>query len=165
MDTGFGQIIWAIIFVVFLIVTILRNRSRVKTGPTRETPRGSKHRAVERSETLENLMEKVFGMEGLVKKPKTQKRKQKSKASEKRQGARQKVEKSEPKVRNEVGGFTHSLHPKTKEEKKHPHIGKEARGRNTRPWEAKTKEALQDAIIFAEIIGPPIAKRKNHRIF
>ncbi|MCP5005649.1 MAG: hypothetical protein GY941_17195 [Planctomycetes bacterium] len=165
MDAGFGQIIWAIIFVVFLIVTILRNRARVKTSPSKEIPRGNKQRTVERNETLGNLIEEVFGMEGLVRKPKTQKRKQKSKVSEKEPGTRQKIEKPGPKVRSKIGEFTHSLPLKVKEEKKHTHISKEERVYKTRPWKAKSKEALQDAIVFAEIIGPPIAKRKNHRIF
>ncbi len=33
------------------------------------------------------------------------------------------------------------------------------------PWGTISRENLPSAIIFAEILGPPISKRKSHRLF
>jgi hypothetical protein len=33
------------------------------------------------------------------------------------------------------------------------------------PWDTLSGKDLKNAIIFAEILGPPISKRKSHRLF
>jgi len=33
------------------------------------------------------------------------------------------------------------------------------------PWEALSRKDIRSAIVLSEIIGPPISKRKSHRLF
>ncbi|MEK6767340.1 MAG: hypothetical protein AABY49_14100, partial [Planctomycetota bacterium] len=33
------------------------------------------------------------------------------------------------------------------------------------PWRTLSRKDIPNAIIFSEIIGPPISKRKSHRLF
>ncbi len=165
MDVGFSQLIWAIIFVIFLVITALKNRARMKTGPTRKQSRGKTVRRRERGEPLSNFLEEIFGIEEPERGPKVQKRKQQIKAGEKKPRAKQKRVEPKPKERKKIGEFTYSLAERSKEATKPPHPKKDERVLKKRPWETKSNKDLQDAIVFAEIVGPPIAKRKNHRLF
>ncbi|MDR4496921.1 MAG: hypothetical protein MRK02_03205 [Candidatus Scalindua sp.] len=167
MEVGFGQLIWAIIFVIFLVITALKNRAKMKSGTNRERIIEEKRKGRERSETLSTYLEEILGIEEPERRPqrRVQENKQKITAIKKKPGPLKKSNVPEPEVKKRTGEFTSPLNEQAIE-KKQPAPPKKRDGYHKKfPWETKSKEDLQGAIVFAEIIGPPIAKRKNHRLF
>lgn len=79
MDGGFGQLIWVIIFVIFLVTTVLKNRARMKSGPAREKTRGQKMGTTEGGDRLSKFFEEIFIRE-------EPERRQQTKVLEKNQG-------------------------------------------------------------------------------
>jgi hypothetical protein len=165
MDGGFGQLIWVIIFVIFLVTTVLKNRARMKSGPAREKARGQKMGTTEGGDRLSKFFEEIFVREEPKRKPRAYERKQQIKPLEKKPRTEPKSIDPKPKGRNKIGETTSSLAEQREEEKKSLHLKKEESFQKERLWEINSKEDLQGAIVIAEILGPPIAKRKNHRLF
>ncbi|MDR4506155.1 MAG: hypothetical protein MRK01_15390 [Candidatus Scalindua sp.] len=165
MDTGFSQLIWVILFVIFLVVTVLKNRARMKSGQAEDKPRGEKLRTRGGRDRLSNFLEEIFIREELERKPLVHERKQQIKALEKKTSAKPERVGPKPEARKKIGESTYPLSEHAIGEKKPLHLKKKDPLQKKRPWETNSKDDLQGAIVFAEILGPPIAKRKNHRLF
>ena len=167
MKVGFGQLIWAIIFVIFLVITVLKNRARMKSGTSRERIEEEKRKAREGRETLSTYLEEILGIEKPERKPRkrVQENKQKITAIKKKPRPLTKSDVPESEVKKRIGEFTSPLTERAIGKKQPVPPKKRDSYHKKFPWETESKEDLQDAIVFAEIIGPPIAKRKNHRLF
>ena len=167
MEVGFGQFIWAILFVIFLVITALKNRARKKPDTSRERIIEEKLKAREGRGTLSTYLEEILGIEEPEKKPQTrvQEKKQKITAIKKKPRPFKKSDVPEPEVKKRIGKFTSPLTERAIGKKQPVPPKKIDRYHKKFPWETKSNEDLQNAIVFAEIIGPPLAKRKNHRLF
>jgi len=167
MEVGFGQLIWAIIFVIFLVITALKNRARMKSGTNRERIIEEKRKTRERSETLSTYLEEILGIEEAERKPQRRVRENKQKITAIKKTPRPLKESvvSEPEVKKRAGEFTSPLTERAIGKKQPVPPKKRDSYHKKFPWETDSKEDLKGAIVFAEIIGPPIAKRKNHRLF
>ncbi|MGR3309410.1 MAG: hypothetical protein ACUZ77_01415 [Candidatus Brocadiales bacterium] len=178
---GIEQLIWAVLILLFLIVSALKNlqKQKKRTGtkpiPTRETPK----RRPKSDEELKDFLEDLMGVERPKKKPPIRHETEEpaptvvlEDPSEGPQGTLVHLEGlktqplvvlKEPKIEEEPysGGTKGTL----------VHL----EGLKVRPLsEAPTpverpsvvpKIDLKKMIIFSEIIGPPIAKRRSHRLF
>lgn len=165
MDTGFSQLIWVIIFVIFLVVTVLKNRARMKSGQAEDKTRGEKLRTREGRDRLSNFLEEIFIREERERKPLVRERKQQIKTVRKKTEAQPARVSPKPKVREKRGKSAFSLAEQAIGKKRPLPLKKGESLHKKRPWETNSKEDLQGAIVFAEILGPPLAKRKNHRLF
>ena len=73
--------------------------------------------------------------------------------------------KPEPEKEEVPGEFESPLMKELREREKAVIPEKKELYRAKFPWGIISKEDLRSAIVFAEIIGPPISKRKSHRLF
>ncbi len=146
------QLVWAIIIVIFIIFAALKNRARNK-------PR-TEHKTEEERDKLAGYMEELFGIETPETKPQVRVERKEPKPLEKRVRT-----KPEPIVEKKVGQFESPLAKKYEGKSKPPIHGKKDIYSAKFPWGALSGKDLKNAIIFAEILGPPISKRKSHRLF
>jgi hypothetical protein len=154
------QLVWAIIIIIFIIFTVLKNRARNKPDTTSERAPDSDHEAKESRDKLSRYMEKLLGIEMPETKPQVRVEREEQKPLEKRVRT-----KPEPKIEKKVGQFESPL-TKIYEKKTKPPIPEEKNIYHSRlPWGTLSGKDLKNAIIFAEILGPPISKRKSHRLF
>ncbi|MFQ5963588.1 MAG: hypothetical protein ACE5KZ_04810 [Candidatus Scalinduaceae bacterium] len=144
------QLIWAIIFIIFIIATALKQWAKKKSKDTAKKTTEARKKGHEEREGLGKYLEEIFGIEVPETKPQIVIEKVKPKLLKKR------IE-PKPKVEKKIGEFVSPLTERFEEKKK---IYKAKF-----PYHFITKKDLRNAIIFSEIIGPPIAKRKSHRLF
>lgn len=154
------QIIWAIIFIIFIIATILRNWSKKRPGTTIEREKDIRQSTKEERDKLSKYLEEMLGIEVPETKPQKRVEKEKPRPLKERITPR-----PEPKPEKKVGEFISPLVKRYEEEKKAFVPKKKDIYRAKFPWGTLSKKDLPNAIIFSEIIGPPIAKRKSHRLF
>jgi hypothetical protein len=105
-------------------------------------------------------MEQLLGIEIPAAKPKARIKREKTKSLEKIVRTRHKL-KTEEKIDHCESPLVNKYEQKTKSvfpEKKNVYGAKF-------PWGTLSKKNLPSAIILSEIIGPPISKRKGHRLF
>lgn len=190
MKIGMEQLIWAVIFIVFIVITALKNRSRLEDNTADGTKR-ARSRMQGRKEMLGRYFEEVFGVGGPKKERPTSESgpeidengtdglgheelydKDDSEVEqpviideerEERPAETGVSEKPVLKPEDRLGGFTSSLIERYKEEpvvteKEEPH-------QKGFSMELLSQKSLPNAIILAEIIGPPISKRKGRRLF
>jgi hypothetical protein len=156
---GFEQLIWAVLILIFLVVSALKNfqKQKKRTGskpvPTKETPK----RRPKSDEEVRGFFEELMGIERPKERP----------------PIRYETEEAVP----PVAPKRPKRKPRFEEEPSEVPKGLlvQLRGLETPPpsEEPKTvkrpvilpKGGLRNAIILSEIIGPPIAKRKTHRLF
>ena len=158
------QLVWAIIFIVFFIIIALKNKARRKAETSVEETTGAKRkRSVEQGE-LGRYLEEIFGIETEEPQPHIVVEEEKLKPLETR--IEPKIElKLISETEKRFGEFTSPLIKKYKEEKK-PFIPEKKEIYHAKfPWGTMLGKDLPRAIILSEIIGPPIAKRKSHRLF
>jgi hypothetical protein len=163
MDIGMEQLIWAIIFIIFIIVTALKNRARKKPGTATTKPTEVKNKAKPQQEKLGKYLEEIFGIE--IPKPEPQKI---TAEKEKPEPLREKAKpKTKPELEKEefIGKFESPLIKEFEEREKSVIPEKKELYQVKFPWGSISRENLPSAIIFSEIIGPPISKRKSHRLF
>ncbi|MGR3304090.1 MAG: hypothetical protein ACUZ8I_16545 [Candidatus Scalindua sp.] len=145
------QLVWAIVIIIFIIFTILKNRARNK-------PR-TEHKPEEEHDKLGKYMEELLGIETPETKPEIR-------IDEERHELLEEVRpEPEPIIEKKVGPFESPLTKRYKRESKPPIHGKKEIYRSRLPWKTLSGKDLKNAIIFAEILGPPICKRKGHRLF
>ncbi len=162
MNIGMEQLVWVVIFIIFIIVTALKNRARKKPGTTtREKPTEVKEKARGQQERLGRYLEDILGIERPEPEPKPQRI---TIEEEKPRPLRKRV-KPEPEKEEVVGEFESPLTKEFKEKEKAVIPEKKELYNVKFPWGTISKENLPSAIIFAEILGPPISKRKSHRLF
>ena len=154
------QLVWAIIIIVFIIVTVLKNRARNKPEPTIDRERGAEYQTKEESERLGRFLEEILGIETPEERPKIRVEKDRPKPLKERIKP-----KHEPILEEKVREPELALDEQIEEEWE-PHLPekKEIYGAKF-PWGAISRKDLTNAIIFAEILGPPVSKRKSHRLF
>ena len=161
MNIGMEQVVWAIIFVIFIIITVLKSRARKKTLTTTEKPMEVKKKVEERQDRLGKYLENILGIERPEPEP------QRITIEEEKPGPLKEIVK--PKTRPEkeevVGEFESPLMKEIREREKAVIPEKKELYRAKFPWGIISKKDLRSAIIFAEILGPPISKRKSHRLF
>ncbi len=158
MEIGMEQLIWAIILIIFIVAAYFKNRGKKKSGTTIERTKDTRQKERVEHEKLSTYLEEVLGIEISESKPQIKIEKAKPKPLEKRVKP-----KPETKIEKKIGEFTSPLVKKFKEK---PFIPvKKDLYRSRLPFGVLSKKGLQSAIIFAEILGPPIAKRKTHRLF
>ena len=154
------QLVWAIIIIIFIIFTALKNRARNKPRTTSERAPDSDHEAKEGRDKLSRYMEELLGTEIPETKPEIRIDEERYELLEKEVRP-----KPEPIVEKEVGQFESPLAKKYEEKWKAPVHEKKDIYRAEFPWGTLSGKDLKNAIIFAEILGPPISKRKSHRLF
>ncbi len=162
MNIGMEQLVWAIIFIIFIIVTALKNRSRKKPRTTtREKPTEVKERTRGQQGKLGRYLEEILGIEMPEPKP------QRITIEEEKPRPLRKRVKPEPEPEKEevIGEFESPLVKEFEEREKAVIPEKKELYKVKFPWGTISKEDLRSAIVFAEIIGPPISKRKSHRLF
>ncbi|ODS33617.1 MAG: hypothetical protein SCARUB_01217 [Candidatus Scalindua rubra] len=158
MEIGMEQLIWVIILIIFIVATYLKNRGKKKSGSTIERTKDTRQKERVEREKLSTHMEEVLGKEISESKPQIKIEKAKPKPLEKRV-------KPKPEIEKKIGEFVSPLFERAKKEKEHLPPEKKDIYREIFPWGSMAKKDLPRAIILSEIIGPPIAKRKTHRLF
>jgi hypothetical protein len=154
------QLVWAIIIIIFIIFTALKNRARNKPRTTSERAPDSDHEAKEERDKLSRYMEELLGIETPETKPQVSVERVEPEPLEKRVKT-----KPEPIVEKKVGQFESPLAKKYEEKWKAPVHEKKDIYSAEFPWGTLSGKDLKNAIVFAEILGPPISKRKSHRLF
>jgi hypothetical protein len=105
-------------------------------------------------------MEELLGIETPETKPQVRKEREEPKPLETRVRT-----KPEPIIGKKIGQFESHLSKKYEEKWKAPVHEKKDIYSAKFPWDTLSGKDLKNAIIFAEILGPPISKRKSHRLF
>ncbi len=146
------QLVWAIIIIIFIIFTALKNRARNRPK--------TEHKPEEERDKLSRYMEELLGTEIPETKPEIRIDEERYELLEKEVRP-----KPEPIVEKEVDQFESPLAKKYEEKWKAPVHEKKDIYRAEFPWDTLSGKDLKNAIIFAEILGPPISKRKSHRLF
>ncbi len=149
------QLVWAIIISCFIIFTALKNRARNR--PDTATDRND-NTEYEKSDKISKYMEDLLGIEKPEVKPRKRTNREKPEFFKK-------TFKPKPKTEDKIGQFETPL-VKKYEQKAMSSFPEKKNVYGARfPWGALSKKDLPRAIILSEIIGPPISKRKNHRLF
>ncbi len=163
MNIGMEQLVWAVIFVIFIVITVLKNRARKKTRTTTEKPMEIKKKVEERQDRLGKYLENILGIERPEPEP------QRITIEEEKPGPLRKrvtpKTKPEPEKEEVPGEFESPLMKELREREKAVIPEKKELYQVKFPWGTISREDLPSAIIFAEILGPPISKRKSHRLF
>ena len=146
------QLVWAIIIIVFIIFTALKNRARNRPK--------TEHKPEEERDKLSRYMEELLGTEIPETKPEIRIDEERYELLEKEVRPE-----PEPEIEKRIGQFESPL-TKTYEKKSKPPIPEKKDIYCSKfPWGTLSGKDLKNAIIFAEILGPPISKRKSHRLF
>ncbi len=161
MNIGMEQLVWAVIFVIFIIITVLKGRARRKTRTTTEKPMEVKKKIEERQDRLGKYLEGILGIERPEPEP------QRITIEDEKPGPLKErvTPKTKPEKEEVVGEFESPLMKEFREREKAVIPEKKELYQVKFPWGIISRENLPSAIIFAEIIGPPISKRKSHRLF
>ncbi len=161
MNIGMEQLVWVVIFIIFIIVTALKskNRSRKKPSTTTGEPPKIRKKARGQQEKLGRYLEEILGVERPEPEP------QRITIEEEKPSPLRKRVKPEPEKEEVIGEFESPLMKEFKEREKAVISEKKELYQMKFPWGTISRENLPSAIIFAEILGPPISKRKSHRLF
>jgi hypothetical protein len=151
------QLVWAIIIVVFIIYTALKNRARNRPATNIDKTADTEQKTGEEDDRLGRYMEELLGIKRPETKPQIRIKRETPKPLKERVTP---GEESEAKER--IGHFESPLH----REKRKPPLPEEREIHHAKfPWGNLSRKDLPNAIILSEIIGPPISKRKSHRLF
>ena len=154
------QLVRTIIIIIFIIFAALKNRARNKPGTTFKRAPDSDHEAKEGRDKLSRYMEELLGTEIPETKPEIRIDEEMYELLEKEVRPE-----PEPEIEKRIGQFESPL-TKTYEKKSKPPIPEKKDIYCSKlPWGTLSGKDLKNAIIFAEILGPPISKRKGHRLF
>ncbi len=153
------QLVWAIIIIVFIIYTALKNRARNRPDTNIDRTADTEQKTRE-EDRLGRYMEELLGIKKPETKPQIRIKRKSQKPLKERVTPR---EESEAKKR--VGHFESPLIKEHREKQKSSPLEKRVIYHAKFPWCTLSKKDLPSAIILSEIIGPPISKRKSHRLF
>ena len=154
------QLVWAIIIIVFIIFTALKNRARNRPDTNIDRTTDTEQIKSEETDRLGRYMEELLGIERPVPETTIRTRRESSTPVKERITPRE-----EPEIQHEIGQFESPLAKKHGEKRKTPFPEKKEIYHAKFPWGTLSKKDLPNAIILSEIIGPPISKRKSHRLF
>ena len=146
------QLVWAVIIIIFIIFTALKNRARNRPK--------TEHKPEEERDKLSRYMEELLGTE----KPET---KPEIRIDEERYELLEKEVRPKPVpiIEEKIGQFESPLTKIYEKKPKPPIPEKKDIYCSKIPWDTLSGKDLKNAIIFAEILGPPISKRKSHRLY
>ncbi len=156
------QLVWAIIMIVFLIFIALKNRARARNRPDTNIDRtaDTEQKTRKEDDRLGRYMEELLGIERPEPKPQIRTKRETPKPVKERIKPRE-----EPEIKKKVGQFESPL-AKEHREKRKSHLPEKKEIYHAKfPWGNLSRKDLPNAIILSEIIGPPISKRKSHRLF
>ncbi len=152
------QLVWALIIIIFIIFTVLKNRARNRPDTISDRTDNTKYTTREEPDKISRYMEELLGIERPESKPKTRIKREKPESLKK-------TFKPKPKTGEKIGQFETPL-VKKYEQKTKPSFPEKKNVYGAKfPWGTLSKKDLPRAIILSEIIGPPISKRKGHRLF
>ncbi len=154
------QLVWALIIIIFIIFTALKNRARNRPGATTDRNDNTEHKSSEKSDKISRYMEELLGIEMPEAKPQIRRKREKPESLEKTVKP-----KPEPTTKENIGQFESPLSIKYEEKTKSSFPEKKDIYSVKFPWGTLSKKDLPRAIVLSEIIGPPISKRKGHRLF
>ncbi|MDP6924905.1 MAG: hypothetical protein R2568_10400 [Candidatus Scalindua sp.] len=151
------QLIWSIIIIAFIIFTALKNRARNRPNTNSDRTSDVEHKTRDEHDRLGKYMEELLGIERTEAEPRIE-------IDRETQEPFNEVVTpgEEPEAEKKIGQFETPLH---RERQKPPLPEKREICHSKFPWGALSKKDLPNAIILSEIIGPPISKRKSHRLF
>ncbi len=154
------QLVWAIIIIIFVIFTALKNRARNKPDTSTDRTSDTEHETEENRDKLGRYLEEILGIEI----PRTERQRR---AEEKvPELLENRVEPDpEPESEEMVGQHDSPLDKEYEEKQKSPCAEKADIYHAKFPLNTLSGKNLKNAVIFAEILGPPISKRKSHRLF
>ncbi len=154
------QLIWSVLIIVFIIYTALKNRARNRPGTNLDRASDVEYEAGGEDDRLGKYMEELLGIE----RPETEQQIEIEREIQK--PLKERItpgEESEAKKR-----VVHFESPLLKEHRaeQEPPLPEEREIHHAKfPWGNLSRKDLPGAIILSEIIGPPISKRKSHRLF
>ena len=154
------QLIWAIILIIFTIFIALKNRARNRPDSNIDRTADTEQKTGEEDDRLGRYMEELLGIKRPETKPQIRIKRETQKPLKERVTP---GEESEAKKR--VGHFESPLIKEHRAKRKPPLPEKREIHHAKFPWGSLSRKDLPNAIILSEIIGPPISKRKSHRLF
>ena len=154
------QLVWAIILIVIIIFTALKNRARNRPDTNIDSTSKTDQKTGRETDRLSTYMEELLGVDKVEATPQRRIRRKTPKPLQERI-----VQREGPEIKKEAGPLGPPLVKNLSEKWTSPlPEGKEIYHAKF-PWGTLTKKDIPSAIILSEIIGPPISKRKSHRLF
>ena len=154
------QLVWSLIIIVFIIYTALKNRARNRPDTNIDRASDVKHKARDEDDKLGRYMEDLLGIE----RPET--KQQIAIEREIQEPLKERITpREEPEAKRRL---SHLESPLIKEHrvKLKSTLPQERETHHAKfPWSNLSGKDLTNAIVLSEIIGPPISKRKSHRLF
>jgi hypothetical protein len=151
------QLVWSVIIIVFIIYTALKNRARNRPDTGIGKTADVDLKARDERNKLSRYMEELLGIErSAVTKPQIEIERKTQKPLKQKVTTRE-----EPEKKKKVDLITS---PFVKKQGSPPPEEREIYHANF-PWGTLSRKDIPSAIILSEIIGPPISKRKSHRLF
>ncbi|MGR3294436.1 MAG: hypothetical protein ACUZ9M_10535 [Candidatus Scalindua sp.] len=154
------QLVWAVIIIVFIIYTALKKRARNRPSTNIDRTADTEQKTGGKDDRLGRYMEELLGIKRPETKPQIRIKRETQKPLE------EMVTQGEaPEAKKRVDSFESPLMKEHGLEQKPP-LPEARKVHHARfPWGNLSREDLPNAIILSEIIGPPISKRKSHRLF
>ena len=159
-ETGMEQLVWAIIMIVIIIFTALKNRARNRPDTNIDRTSKTEQNTRKGTDKLGIYMEELLGIERVDTKPQIRIKRKIPKPLQERVAPR-----VEPEIEKEVVQVESPFAKKINDEQTASLPEKKEICHAKFPWGSLSKKDLPSAIILSEIIGPPISKRKSHRLF
>ncbi len=154
------QLVWSLIIIAFIIYTALKNRARNRPNASIDRTDNAELKTRAEHDRLSRYMEDLLGIEQTENKPQIGiERKALKPLGEKVATG------EESGVKKRVGHLESPLKKEQREEQTSTPPEKRKGSHAKFPWGNLSGKDLPGAIILSEIIGPPISKRKSHRLF
>lgn len=160
------QLVWAIIIILFIIFTVLKNRAKSKQiRDARKGPESDEKRVENKEDRIGKYLERIFGIElpkiqpQIIEQEEIPVPAEENIVPEIEQGP---IQEERPKPET----YGPSLSIKTEHTDDPYSIGKKKEIYGGKlSLDRLLKKDIKSAIVFSELIGPPIAKRKGHRLY
>lgn len=154
------QLVWAIIIIGFIIYTALKKRARNRPATNIDRTADTEQKPRKEDDRLGKYMEELLGIKRHETKPQIKIKRETQKPLKERVTPRE-----EPEAKKRVGQSESPLATEHRVKRKPPTSEKREIRHAKFPWGNLLRKDLPSAIILSEIIGPPISKRKGHRLF
>jgi hypothetical protein len=154
------QLVWSLIIIVFIIYTALKNRARNRPDTNIDRASDVEHKAGNKDNKLGRYMEELLGIERSDTKQQIEIEREIQKPLKERITPRKESE-----AKKRVGHFESPLAKEHRVKRKQPSPEEREIHHAKIPWSNLSGKDLTNAIVLSEIIGPPISKRKSHRLF
>ncbi len=150
------QLVWAVIIIVFIIFTALKNRTRNRLDTATDRNDNTDYKTRKEPDKISRYMEELLDIEISEANPMIRRERPES------------LKKTAPpklKTEEKIGQFESPLIKKYEQKTKSSFLESNNVYSANFPWGTLSKKDLPRAIVLSEIIGPPISKRKEHRLF